>query len=178
MVYIYILECLKYKYYVGKTYSPKFRLQDHFKGGGSVWTSKYKPIKVLDIFEGDNYDEDKYTLMYMEVYGIDNVRGGSYTKIVLPKEQTTQINLQLNSANDRCRTCGKKGHFEKDCYSKKSYNQSKKDISFDDVLQFGYDMINSVMDEPQGVVCYRCGRENHYANQCYAKKHVDGYHLQ
>lgn len=115
MVYIYILECLKYKYYIGKTINPKFRLQDHFEQKGCNWTSKYRPIKVLDIFKGDNYDEDKYTLMYMERYGIENVRGGSFVQIVLTQEQVKQINLQLNMANDRCIKCGKRDHFEKDC---------------------------------------------------------------
>jgi hypothetical protein len=167
MVYIYILECLKYKYYVGKTNNPKFRLNDHFTGFGCVWTTKYKPIKLLEIFKGDQYDEDKYTLMYMEKYGIDNVRGGSYTQIILPKEQKEQIRLQLNSANDRCKKCGKNGHFAKDCYSSIA---SK-------ALEFAFDFYDSMLSEEENIVCYRCGRENHYANKCYAKKHIDGYYL-
>ena len=27
------------------------------------------------------------------------------------------------------------------------------------------------------VVCFRCGREGHYANSCYASKHIRGYYL-
>ena len=25
--------------------------------------------------------------------------------------------------------------------------------------------------------CYRCGRNGHYSNMCYAKKHIKGYYL-
>ena len=27
------------------------------------------------------------------------------------------------------------------------------------------------------VICYRCGREGHYATSCYASKHIKGYYL-
>ena len=29
----------------------------------------------------------------------------------------------------------------------------------------------------KSVICFRCGRQGHYANKCYAKKHVKGYNL-
>lgn len=38
MVYIYILQLEKGKYYVGKTNNPKFRINNHFDSNGSVWT--------------------------------------------------------------------------------------------------------------------------------------------
>ena len=86
MVYIYILLLQKNKYYVGKTTHPKFRLREHFDSGGSAWTKKYKPVKILQILPNcDDYDEDKYTKMYMDKHGINNVRGGSYSTIRLDK---------------------------------------------------------------------------------------------
>ena len=118
MVYIYIIRCIRNKYYIGKTLNPGFRLGDHFEGHGSGWTSIYKPIEIIDIFEGDKYDEDKYTLIYMEKYGIDNVRGGTYTQVKLSSEQIRNIDQQIISANDKCRKCGKRGHFIADCSEK------------------------------------------------------------
>lgn len=47
MVTIYILELENQKYYVGKTENPEVRIDSHFQGEGSVWTKKYKPIRVL-----------------------------------------------------------------------------------------------------------------------------------
>ena len=45
MVYIYILQLEKGKFYVGKTINPSFRLDSHFNSNGSAWTKIYKPIK-------------------------------------------------------------------------------------------------------------------------------------
>jgi len=36
MVYIYILELENYKYYVGKTTNPNFRIDSHFNSNGSA----------------------------------------------------------------------------------------------------------------------------------------------
>ncbi|NBV07369.1 MAG: hypothetical protein EBS06_09100 [Proteobacteria bacterium] len=32
-------------------------------------------------------------------------------------------------------------------------------------------------DDCDNVICFRCGREGHYANSCYASKHIRGYYL-
>ena len=72
------------KFYVGKTDNPDVRLTQHFTKGGSAWTKKYKPVNVEKIIPNcDDYDEDKITQQYMDKYGIDNVRGGSFTRIKL-----------------------------------------------------------------------------------------------
>ncbi len=76
MVYIYVLQLEQNKYYIGKTSQPDIRIDSHFKSSGSMWTKKYKPIKILELIENcDNYDEDKYTIIYMIKYGIPFVRG-------------------------------------------------------------------------------------------------------
>jgi len=88
MVFIYILQLEKGKYYIGKTNNPQFRLESHFNSNGSEWTKIYKPLKVLEINPNcDNYDEDKYTRIYMDKYGINNVRGGSFVSVKLSKSQ-------------------------------------------------------------------------------------------
>tara|TARA_B110000305_G_C19389824_1_gene614210 strand:- start:752 stop:1498 length:747 start_codon:yes stop_codon:yes gene_type:complete len=122
MVFIYILKLEQNKYYVGKTNNPTFRMDDHFSGGcGSspwwpVWTQKYAPIKILEVIPNcDDYDEDKYVKIYMKKYGIDNVRGGSYSQIKLIAEQFTIIERELISSMDECFRCGLRGHFIKDC---------------------------------------------------------------
>lgn len=116
MVYIYVLKLEKGKYYIGKTLNPKSRLESHFKSKGCTWTKIYKPVQVLELIpDCDDYDEDKYTRIYMDKYGIDNVRGGSYTTVKLDVATKKHLIKISNSTNNRCFKCGKIGHFAKDC---------------------------------------------------------------
>ena len=115
MVFIYVLQCEEDKYYVGKTDTNKFRIDTHFDSNGSEFTKKYKPIDIYQIIpECDKYDEDKYVKKYMDKYGIDNVRGGSYSRLKLTDDEKKHIQKELWGANDLCFICGG-DHFVKDC---------------------------------------------------------------
>ena len=158
MVFIYVLELENNKYYVGKTDNPAFRLEQHFNLSGSQWTKKYKPIKVLEIIPNcDNFDEDKYTLKYMEKYGINNVRGGSFCEIKLNKNNLEVIKKMISGSTDKCYICGENGHFAKDCYNDN-----------DKLLE---EFENLLIDND---LCFRCYRKGHYASDCYAKTTITG----
>ena len=77
---------------------------------------KYNPKKVIEIIpDCDKFDEDKYTLKYMEKYGIENVRGGTFCEIVLKKDNLSTIKKMIDSSSDKCYICGDTDHFAKDC---------------------------------------------------------------
>ena len=98
MVFIYILQLENNKYYVGKTNNPQFRLEQHFNSTGSAWTTKYKPLSVLEMIKDcDEYDEDKYTRKYMDKFGVDNVRGGSFCEEVLPITTFSMLEKMKNT---------------------------------------------------------------------------------
>lgn len=119
MVFIYILELQSGKYYIGKTQNPDARILSHFESTGSAWTHKYKPIKVLEIIKNcDDEDEDKYTIQYMKKYGINNVRGGSFSQLVLDEDHEVTLSHMITSSSDKCFRCGRIGHYSNECYAK------------------------------------------------------------
>ena len=146
MVFIYILQLELNKYYIGKTNNPDIRLDSHFNSSGSEWTKIYKPIKVYELISNcDTYDEDKFTLKYMEKEGIDNVRGGSFSKIELSDEQIKLINQMIKGASDKCFNCGESGHFIKDCIESKIQDYLK-DLNIENI-QNETIKINSIYEE-------------------------------
>ena len=109
MVFIYIIQLEQGKYYIGKTNNPEFRLKSHFNSNGSQWTNKYKPLRVIKIKPNcDDYDEDKITRQYMDKYGINNVRGGSFVSIKLEKSTIDTLKKMSNGTNNKCFVCGRK----------------------------------------------------------------------
>ncbi len=112
---VYVLQLVQQKWYIGTTNNFNARLNQHMKVRGSAWTQLYRPVNVHHVTEGGNPIELWYTLRYMEQYGIDNVRGGPWTKPCLSKPTKKQINGILMFLGDRCFRCGEKGHFASNC---------------------------------------------------------------
>lgn len=153
MPQIYVLKCEDEKYYIGKTERPiEERVDEHFTKFGSAWTRKYRPLSIVESFKGDTFDEDKYTKKYMQSYGIDNVRGGSYSSVHLSDVQREALETELETVNDACYTCGKSGHFANTCNIKPTETHN----------------IKSAKTHKQSVTCYRCHKFGHYANECYS----------
>jgi len=125
MVNIYILKCQNSKYYVGKTNNIE-RIRNHFENNGAVFTKKYKPLSIDKIIENQNdFDEDKFVKEYMSIYGVDNVRGGSYSQLNLDIFQIESLRKEINSSLDLCNNCGESGHFINECPNKKKSNRMK-----------------------------------------------------
>jgi len=115
-IYIYVLKCQQNKYYIGRTSNPQNRFDQHLSGCASQWTKLF-PVeqKVLE-FQGDVFDEDKLTKVYMSRYGIENVRGGAYSNVHLNSEQLYCLEKELRNAKSACFHCGSLAHFAKDCH--------------------------------------------------------------
>ncbi len=85
--YIYVLELVDSRYYVGRTCNFIQRMEEHFTGEGSIYTKKYKPIKIIEVIEEKSkYDERDKTIEYMDMYGWKKVRGYAWCGIELTKK--------------------------------------------------------------------------------------------
>jgi len=123
MEFIYILKLKNNKYYIGKTLNVENRYEQHLNGNGSSWTKKYKPISIIkQIKSTSQFDEDKYVKEYMSKYGIENVRGGTYSSIELDEVSLFQLQKELWHSKNLCTRCGRNSHFVKDCYAKTDVN--------------------------------------------------------
>lgn len=133
---IYILKLNDNKYYIGKTNRDiNDRYQEHLEGIGSFWTKKYKPLSIIKQIENSSpFDEDRYVKEYMAMYGIDNVRGGSYNQEELNGETIKFLRNELRTSNNECYKCGSTSHFVSEC----NY------ISIDDYIQFFITNLNSI----------------------------------
>ena len=115
MKQVYILELSDNKWYVGTSENYKKRIESHNDGEGSEWTRLYKPIKCIYHKKGDEADEEAMTLRLMGKHGIDNVRGGSYSKIILSLSQKEVVIQQIRSINNECYKCGDNSHKASEC---------------------------------------------------------------
>jgi predicted GIY-YIG superfamily endonuclease len=139
MISIYALELESNKFYIGKTNSLErvgIRFQEHKSAQGSEWTKLYKPISIIETYEHNStFEEDVLTKKYMLKYGIENVRGGSYTKIVLDEWQVKSLEHEFKSVSDSCYRCGEKGHFATDCHKYKKINEYLSVFTTEDELE-------------------------------------------
>ncbi len=124
---IYVIECQDNYYYIGKTTNDvSIRFNQHKNYQNCAFTSKYKPVKIIETFKSkDPLDEDKITKKYMMKYGIEHVRGGSYTKLELEDWMIKSLEHEFTSAKDICYNCSEKGHFAKECPLNKKLNIQK-----------------------------------------------------
>ena len=183
---IYVLQCEKNRYYIGKTDRPlQDRIEEHFNKHGSEWTKKFKPLKVIEIkHNADDFDEDKYTKIYMEKYGIDKVRGGTYTQIHLPEYSYLALEKELCNASNLCFRCNRPGHFANTCYAStkadgsiiEDDSESEEEYWVCDLCHKEFDTeIEAIKHEKvctskkSSITCFRCGKKGHYATTCYVK---------
>ena len=115
---VYILRLANAKFYVGRSTNIKQRMKNIFVNKYRVpyWVQKHKPMSILYVFPYcDPFDEDKITKMMMVRFGIDNVRGGSYSRINLSGDDKKLITKEFRGALNLCFKCGSNRHWSHKC---------------------------------------------------------------
>lgn len=99
--YVYVLQLINNKFYVGRTDDIVKRIGQHFLSQGAVWTKINKPISVVSYeIEKDDWYENYKTLQLMKIHGIKNVRGGEWCMIELNNQCINKIDLYINRLDD------------------------------------------------------------------------------
>jgi hypothetical protein len=109
---VYILKCEHNCYYIGKTRGSYFiEIENHFQGKGCEWTKIHKPIRleILRHFCNEN-DDDFYTRLFITKYGLDKVRGGSYSQVQLTEQEVYELKQHPIDQQITCFKCSMKGH--------------------------------------------------------------------
>ena len=123
---IYVVACQGGRFYIGKSDNVQKRFEQHLSGEGSAWTRKYKAISLAKVIKNvSHFEEDKVVKEYMDKYGVDKVRGGSYSEIELSEFQIEALKMENRGAKDLCNRCGRGGHFVKDCFATKDASGNK-----------------------------------------------------
>tara|TARA_B110000196_G_C20836525_1_gene516263 strand:- start:320 stop:670 length:351 start_codon:yes stop_codon:yes gene_type:complete len=79
--FVYVLKCKNQKIYVGFTKTEK-RISNHFTNfTTSSWTDRYPPVNIIKVLVDKPKKLEQWLTQFLMVkYGINNVRGGSYTQ--------------------------------------------------------------------------------------------------
>lgn len=164
MTIIYVLKLESGKFYIGKSENAVSRINQHHDGYGSTWTSKYKPLEIIETISNcDEFDEDKYTLKYMNKYGIDNVRGGSFCEVTLTVENRKTLEKMLISSNDKCYNCKGYGHFARECQANKQ-TMIKSNNRCHNCNGYGHFIKECTAGRVEK--CYSCNESGHIAREC------------
>lgn len=81
--FIYCLALEDNKYYIETSKSISTRLSLHRSRTACAWTSRHTVIDVVEIISANYTSENDVVERYMALYGVDNVRGGSYSSVKL-----------------------------------------------------------------------------------------------
>jgi len=91
--FVYALKCANSKWYVGQTTDIARRFVNHKEGTGAAWTKVHKAESIVKLINstGNDFLELATTLEFMDLYGIDNVRGSLFSNVHMPPDHVRLI---------------------------------------------------------------------------------------
>ena len=210
-IFLYTLRLQDNCWYVGTTGVPPARLRQHREGEGSEWTRAhpvlggFQSLKKLQTSDVEaRFEEDKQVKVLMNQYGIEAVRGGSYSQVKLCREDVKALSRELWHAQGGCLRCGRKGHWANGCYARTDVSGNPIEEDASPPPSQGSPNMAGKHSRPVGFErgrgkggggkggsvwggkgsasgsraptrgCQLCGRANHTREQCFASTNVHG----
>ena len=88
LMHIYILLLENDYYYIGESSNFIQSYQQHIDKRSCEWTKLHRTITIAKVIQQTkDYTIDDCVIEYMKKYGIDKVRGGSFSDVVLSPKQ-------------------------------------------------------------------------------------------
>jgi hypothetical protein len=102
--FTYVLLLQEGKIYVGSTDNIYTRLADHFlcSPSSALWVKEYgPPVRVIEISRNSRPDDETYKYTeYADKFGFENVRGGSWCRLVQNHEPLSVKNFVRKPDDD------------------------------------------------------------------------------
>lgn len=93
---LYVLRLENDCYYIGITTNLDHRLKNQLDGKGAIWVKKHKPLELVHVIDDiKDINVNQFVKSYMAKFGIDKVRGGSYTRVDLGKNKFKMLQMEL-----------------------------------------------------------------------------------
>tara|TARA_B100001758_G_scaffold247469_1_gene265406 strand:- start:216 stop:533 length:318 start_codon:yes stop_codon:yes gene_type:complete len=98
MSLLFIIKCQEEKYYLGLAKNFVSIFFKHLENHDNIhWMNIYKPMKLMHIEHFFNLKMlNNCVIYYMYIYGIENVRGGIYSDLILNLNQYDKITKKIN----------------------------------------------------------------------------------
>ena len=116
-MYIYILRLLGHRCFLASSPTKYTRVEEIQALYPSSVSWIHEPSIVLEETRcvDDPFEVEKLTIQWMVVYGIDRVRGGSFTSSKLSRDQVCILYKLMDSIQQKCSICGSSAHSSPQC---------------------------------------------------------------
>jgi hypothetical protein len=98
---IFILQLEHNKYFVGASQDPVKAMEEHREGLGPLWTRIHRPLGIIKRVPFQREEElDTFVKGAMRTYGLENVRGGSWSDARISDTQRHALHAELHGGDD------------------------------------------------------------------------------
>jgi predicted GIY-YIG superfamily endonuclease len=98
---MFIMRLENGKYFVDCSKDPEKAMQEHIEGLGPLWTRIHRPLEIIKRIPFQRAEElDVYVKSAMRTYGLECVRGGTYSNARLKDSDRHALHSEFYSGDE------------------------------------------------------------------------------